>query len=373
MGNSGLPSMNTISMDVDTRTLKQSGLLKIDNTNHVVFKDPKNSSLYLQHILPFQTDQDYKAIHKAISDTKRMSRFKILKIHNAQVEDRRLTCNISTFKIYTEYFEKNLKEILDTKQVQTYFPTESRFWRLIFSISEILAFFADNNIECNMVHPRSIYYNISAETFGLIHPVFFKENNFTEALNKKQHFCSPELYYQILSRNKRFMLVEGDKSNSFSLGLIVLYIIWSVGGLDLDEIYNKEVISVGVAKIKQLIGDLRSRGFSQLFANVIMDLTSEFEHVRLAPKNLINSLAPYRAKLEADTFSEQDTLIEEYHKRTNMSENYDLNGKMSHAFGFDGADEINASQNLNSDEVVKNLKGKAQPFNNRYLAQDNSF
>lgn len=365
--------MSTIAMEVDAAALRQNALKKINGQNHVVFKDPTTGSLYLQHLLPFETDQDYKAVHRALTDIRRMTRTNILRVASVVVEDRRMTCSSSSFKIYTEYFDRNLEDIVTNRLVGEYFPFESRYWRLLFSLSDILAFFWDNGVECNMVHSRAVYYNPSSETFGLIHPVLFRENNFTEALAGSRHFCSPELYYQILSRNKRFMLMEGDKSNSFSLGVLVLWTIHAAAGFSLDEVYNKEVISVSVPRLKQLVQDLRPKGFSQLFLQVLFDLTSEFEHVRLSPKTLLTSLGPHRQRLEADNFHEQDGLLEEYHKRTNLSENYELNGKMSHAFGFDGHDSFNVSSHVNSDEVVRNLKGKAQPFSNKPLNQDASF
>lgn len=365
--------MTSIPTDIDVRDLKQTNVIKIDGKNHVVLRDSKTNSLYLQYLLPFDTDQDYRAIYKAFSDIRKMSRTNILKVRAVVVEDRRLTCSSSSFKIYTDYHEKTLDDIIQTRQIKEYFPTESRFWRLLFSVMDTLSFFNEQHIECNFVHPRSIYYNLANERFGLIHPVFFRENNFTEALAGNEHFCSPELYYQILSRNKKFMLVEGDKSNSFSLGLIVIWAIWSSGNLNLSEIYNKEVISVSIARLKQLVNDLRGRGFSSLFVQVLLDLTTEFEHVRLSPTSFMNSLGPFRQQLEADNFVEHDRLVDEYHKKTNMSENYELNGKMSHAFGFDGHEEFNVSQNMNSDDVVRNLRGKAQPFTNKQLTQDNSF
>ena len=167
--------------------------------------------------------------------------------------------------------------------------------------------------------------------------------------------------------------MEGDKSNSFALGVIVLWVIYASEGLNLEDIYNKDVISVSMGKIKQLAQDLRAKGLSQLFIQVLLDLTSEFEHVRLSPKTFMTSLGSHRQRLEADTFHGHDSLSEEYHQKTHLSENYELNGKMSHAFGFDGHDEFNHSGNLNSDDVVRNLKGKAQPFNNKHFNQDNSF
>lgn len=373
MGNSGLPSMSAIPMDVSVQDLKQTNVIKIDGKNHVVLRESKTNTLYVQYFLPFDTDQDYRATHKALSDIKKMARTNILKVRCVVVEDRRLTCSTSSFKVYTDYHEKNLDEIVRAGQVPEHFPTESRFWKFLFSLAEVLGFFAEHQIDCNFVHPRSIFYNLNNERFGLIHPVFFKENNFTEAMAGNEHFCSPELYYQILSRNRKFMLVENDKSNSFSLGLIALWVIYSGGRFDWGEVYNKEVITVGMAKIKQMTRDLKARGFSELFVQVLLDLTSEFEHVRLSPGRLVAALSPWRQQLEAETFAGHAELMDEYAKRTNMNDNYELNGKMSHAFGFDGHDDINVSQNLNSEEVVKNLKGKAQPFTNKYVNQENSF
>lgn len=368
-----MQSIKSIPYEVEFSSLKQNSIIKINGQTHIVYRENQSNNLYVQYNLPFETDVDQKATFKALTDIKKMSHTQILKVQSVLVEDRRLTCSSSSFRLFVDYHEKTLDEILRQKRVADFFGSENKFWKLMFSVFETLEKMDELKIDCNYIHPRSLYYNLASETFGIFHPIFFKENNFTEALAGNQHFCSPELYYQILSRNKKFLLVENDKSNSFSLGLIMIFIISSKVPLDLNEIYNSESISVNMSKIKELIRGFGHQKISALMCQVLMDMTSEFEHVRLSPKSFMAVFGVHRRSLESKGFVDQDKLLDEYSKFNNFSENNELNGKMSHAFGFDGHEDFNKSGHIDGEEIVRNLKGKAQPFSSKYLNEDNSF
>ena len=169
------------------------------------------------------------------------------------------------------------------------------------------------------------------------------------------------------------MVLEADKSNSFSLGLIVVFLAYANLPLDLNDIYNHEVISINMHMLKKLINDLEKQGFSTLFTHVLLDLTSEFEHIRLSPKNFMKSLGHHRNNLESDLYTEQNNLLTGYQEFNNFSENYELNGKMSHAFGFESAEDYHTQENVNSEDVVRKLKGISQPFTPQNMEMDNSF
>lgn len=362
--------MKSIPYHLQESNLKQTGIVKIDGKTHIVYRENRTNNLYLQYNLPFETDADYANLHKALLEIKRMTFTKILKVHCVNVDDRRLTCAPSSFRLFVDYHEKKLEDIVHEKRVFDFFDSENKIWKFLFSILEILEFFADNKIDCNYVHTRSIFYNPSVECFGLIHPAFFRENNFYEALAGNLHFCSPELYFQILSKNKKFMLVENDKSNTFSLALILLYSLYSPEVFKIDEIFNGELISVNTQKIKAMIKELSQKNISQLLICVLLDMTNEFEHVRISPSVFMRIFRNERLKFESTNFHNYDSFYDTYQKLNHMSGNTDLNGKMIDAFGFDENDDLNLSGHLNNDEIVNNLKKKAQPFSNKQMIHD---
>lgn len=373
MGNSQQPSISSIPFQVDFDSLKQNNTLKINGKTHIVYRESKTNNLYVQYNIPFETDSDYRLAHKALVEIKKFSHTNILKVACVLVDDRRLRCSPSSFRLFTEYHDKTLHEIIQQKKQNEYFESEHKIWKLLFSTMEILHAFFENKIDFNFVHTQSVYYNAPRDNFGLIHPFFFTENNFTEALIGNEHFCSPELYYQILSKNKKFLLVENDKSNSFSLGLLVIYLLHSSQKLKMDELYNINTISVNMSKIRQLINSLFKMNFSKLLVQVLIDMTNEFEHVRLSPQKFLNWLGTQRVILENAKCDQHELILSDYMKCNNLAENYELNGKMSHAFGFDGENGFQDTSHVNNEDLVNNLKQKSNPFNNKYLAQDQSF
>ena len=314
MGNSSLQSIKTIPFQLQESSLKQTGIIKLDGKTHIIYRENRTKSLYLQYNLPFENDVDLKNLHKTLLELKKMSLTKILRVHCVNVEDRRISCSSSNFKLYVDYHEKTLEDILEENRTATFFDAEHKIWCFLFSMMEILSHFFEHKIDCNFVHTRSIFYNPSIEGFGMIHPAFFKDNNFTEALAGNLHFCSPELYHQILSKNRKFLIAETDKSNSFSLGLILLKALYSHDPTQFEDIYDKELISVNSNKIKSLVQFLPKRGFSQLLMRILLDMTREFEHVRLSPTNFMKVLKDHRLNLETNTFNDHDELLPIFEK-----------------------------------------------------------
>ena len=94
----------------------------------------------------------------------------------------------------------------------------------IISMTNVIRIFEANSFCDASINPKSLFYVGKKKTFCLMHSDFLNCNNLSLAKAGRTHFCSPELFKQISSNKKGF---QGDhgKSNIFSLGLMILFLL----------------------------------------------------------------------------------------------------------------------------------------------------
>ncbi len=110
------------------------------------------------------------------------------------------------------------------------------------------------NIKCGFIHTKSSFYDKNEETFGLIHASLFEENNFFECKADKLHFCSPELFNQLLSKDNNYTIVDESKSDIFSLGMLILFIINQYNkDFKMSNIYDRENAIIEIREINLLL------------------------------------------------------------------------------------------------------------------------
>jgi hypothetical protein len=339
-----------------------------------ILQNPKTDMLYIEKNVAFDSDESLEALKRSLEDLRKANGVGYLEVQAAEIHDRRMFCSPSYAKLVVDYFEKTLEDVIRMKKVQDFFYTEGKVWKFLFRMVDLMNFNQANKIESHFIHPRTIFYDKAREKWGLIHHGFFQESNYTEALAGNIHFCSPELFFQILSQNKKFLIVDSDRSNMFSLGLVALYLIYSLEeGLDFDKIYNRSTVSVDGFQIHLYVEDLASRRFSGLLVRVLEDMLQEYEHKRLSSSKFSELLDKHRMSLETDNFKGYDIVFDEYCNVKGSNDNLSINNKMTYAFGNDRRDNLNISENFLNDETMNNLKSKTVPFNARFMEEENSF
>jgi len=374
MGNLLNPAIATEGYGMSVDELRPVNAIKSSLGNLRILQNSKTNLTFVEKNIPFDNDQTLHGIKKCLEDLRKAQSVNYLQVRAVEVQDRRMVCSSSSVKIIVDYFEKTLEDVINAGKTEDFFYSEAKSWKLLFSLVQVLRFNLRNKIEGHFIHPRSIFYDKRRECWGLIHHGFFQENNFTEALAGNKHFCSPELYYQILSPNKKFLLVDSDRSNMFSLGLVILYMIYSLEeGLPFEDIYQKEQVSVDTFKIHLSVEELLNRGFSNLFVRILEDMLQDHEHKRLSSEKFISLLENYQISLETDNFKGQDQIYEEYCSLKGSNDNISIHNKFDDVFGEDAKDHVNISENFLNDDTMNNLKGKTVPFNNRFTNRQDSF
>lgn len=371
MLNPGIPTEG-YGMSVDE--LNPVNAIKSSFGNLRILQNSKTNMVFVEKNIPFDNDQTLNDIKKCLEDLRKAQNVNYLQVRTVEVHDRRLVCSTSSVKVVVDYFEKTLEDVVNAGKTEDFFYSEAKSWKLLFSLVQVLNFNQRNKIDGHFIHPRAIFYDKRKERWGLIHHAFFQENNFTEALAGNKHFCSPELYYQILSPNKKFLLVDSDRSNMFSLGLVVLYMIYSLEeGLAFEEIYQKEQVTVDALKIHLSVEELLNRGFSNLFVRILEDMLQDHEHKRLSSEKFISLMENYQMSLETDNFKGHDQIHDEYCNLKGSNDNISIHNKLDYVFGQDPKDQVNISENFLNDDTMNNLKGKTVPFNSRFANREDSF
>ena len=374
MGNTTTSKIDPQSYPVSFAELKPVNVLKTAAGTLRVYQSSANNKLFVEKNLAFDNDEGLAAIARCLEQLRQAEGLAYLQVRAVDVQDRRMFCSASSARLALDYFEKTLEDVLRAGAAHEFFGSEAAAWRLLFALVGVLAFNKERGIAGHFVHPRAVFYDRSRERWGLIHPGFFAENNFSEAVAGNAHFCSPELFFQILSANKRFLIVEPDKSDVFSLGLLTLHLLHCLGDpLDLSRLYNRATISVDAHQLNALTQQLEDRGFSALLVRVLLDMTQEFEHARLSPRAFLALLRPYQEDLEAESFRGHGQLFGLYQGGKGSQDNLSFNNKMSHAFGAERRDEANISENFLDEDTLNNLKGKAVPFNPNFMEDEDSF
>ena len=374
MGNTDSQKINTLPYPLTFAELRPVNVLKTAAGTLRVYQSNKTNKLFVEKSLAFDNSETYAGIAKCLEDLRQAENVAYLKVRAVEVQDRRMYCSSSSVKLVLDYFDKTLEDVLKAQKTPEFFKSEAAAWRLLFSLVGVLNFNQSHKIESHFVHPRAVYYDRAKENWGLLHPSLFTENNFSEALAGNLHFCSPELYLQIFSQNKRFLIVEVEKSNMFSLAVMVVYTLFSLGGeLDMARIYNRQSISVDGAQLRASVEELENHGYSALLVAVLLDMLQEFEHLRLSPRRFLDLLTHCQEDLEAESFRGHTQAFGLYNSSRGSQDNLSFNNKMSHAFGAERRDHsAHISENFLDEDTIHNLRNKTTPFNPNFMEEDDS-
>ena len=371
MGNLGSSGTKELRYPFERNDFKGLNFIKNNFGDVRIVQNLKNSKIYIEKSLSFDSDQRLKEICQGLSDINKADKVNYMKVHAVLISDRRMLCSISNAIIICDYFEQTLEDMIIRRRNISTFSQEASIWKLLFDIIEVLQYNAINNIQNNFIHPRAIIYNKEIDGWCLIHHAFFTENNYTEAVSGSNNYCSPELYCQTMSKNQNFYLLENDKSNMFSLAVLVLQLLY----LDDDTFqhcfaYNRQTIRVDVYYLHKFVEELKSRGCSKLISRILNDMIQELEHLRISPRKFINLLGGYKAKLTSSKFDEHNRILKQYIDAKSKHDDLSFQEKMSYAYEDHNDADYHISEQFLQDDTLDNLKQKAVPFDPNFMEQD---
>lgn len=335
--------------------------------NLVIMKD-KKKNLYIEKQIFYDSQESLFKIRKALLTIQGSRKINYLRAYSVSHNSQKFFCTVSNIKIIFDFFEDTLEDILRKKEryerkqgfdmsnlgnfeEKNNFDSDNnrnfvkknngrdfnnnfrnktdithdnkkflknelnfefkeyRIWRLIFSICKILRFNKLHKIENNFIHPKSIFYSKKSDNFGLIHSSYFKTNNFILAISQKSHFSSPELFCQILSKDRTFVLQNENKSNIFSLGLIILKTLTNYKNA---EIFDINLLQINIQKLHKICENLQKKKFSRLLIRVINDMIQELEHIRITPTKFLKILENFEKNLEEEGFKGYEEVLKRY-------------------------------------------------------------
>ena len=330
--------------------------------NLKVVQNKKTLKIYKEKSINFDSTEKFENLKKSLSEIKKDENNFYLKIHSLKINDNRLYCSSSNFNIIFDFFEKTLQDsILENFSD---FSQEYKIWRFIFDMTKILKFNKDNKIENNFIHPEAIFFSGQHQKWNLIHSQFFNCDNFTKAICQKTHFSSPELFCQIKSKSKTFKIQKKDKSNIFSLGLIILKSIF-LEDLKIEKIFLKKNLNLDINEIQKNVNSLENKGYSLLLISVLKDFLNELENLRISPDLFLKSLGFFEKKLISKNFQESEKIFENYQNFKSKKDNLSFEEGVNEGFERD----LSIDEKFLLEESGEFLDG----FGNRDLGKDEFF
>ena len=386
MGNSQSES------ELEVFKLKYSSLKPISNIkngfgNLLILEDTKKNK-YIEKQIFYDSEKNLLKIRKALIQIENSKKINYLKAFSIFHNSQKYFCTVSNIKIVFEYFENTLQDILkkrnlvNTKKInsnknnfylknlknENYEFKEYQIWRLIFSICKILRFNKLHKIKNNFIHLKSIYYRKKKNDFGLIHSSYFKENNFILAISHKTHFCSPELFCQILSKDHTFFLQNENKSNIFSLGIIILKLLTNFKN---EEIYDLNLLQIKINFLHQITNDLENKNFSKILIRVINDMIQDLEHIRITPSKLLKILENHENDLKNENFKNYDMVLNNYINFKAKQDDLSLEFKLEEIYADpENGEKGHYLQNQMQPGLYNDLNQKTVPFEYNFMDSD---
>jgi hypothetical protein len=253
--------------------------------------------------------------------------------HAVELHDKRLICSPSSFVVVLDHFELNLEDVIRSNNMSQFFAYESQIWSMLFDLATVIQFSSQKKIRGHFMHPRSICWVEKTKRWGFLHPAFFPEHsNYSEAMAANLHFCSPELFAQVFSGRRNFHVSDQDRSDMFSLGLIVLFILcFDSGEIDLANVYIRSQCIVDGLYLQRVINGLEKLNVSDLLMRVLSEMLNEIEHLRMSSSGFFDLLQKHQTDLENPNFRDHDKIFDNYMemKSSNimLSMNKDMIGK----------------------------------------------
>lgn len=152
-----------------------------------------------------------------------------------------MLCSPTQITLVTENFEQNLQEVLSQGVPGLKPNSESEVWSFLFDIAEAIKFLSNVMMDHFFLHTMTIFRDQQTKKWKVIPSLFYSKNNFSMAQVSEEHFASPEMYRQIKSGEKCF-IDDVDKSSVYSLGLILLKIIYQEN-FDTRQAYSLKTLT----------------------------------------------------------------------------------------------------------------------------------
>jgi hypothetical protein len=343
-------------------TLKYGKMIKNGFGKLMIVEDPEKN-LNVEKQIYYESKEAFLKIKNAMKHSL-FSDLNYLEPYSANHINQKFFCTVSNIKVVFQFFELTLEDIIQ-KNIQIL--EEYHIWRIIFSITKILRYNDLHKIENNFIHTRSIFYDKVIDDFGLIHCDFFKENNFILAFTSQPHFCSPELFCQILSKKNQFFLQEQNKSNMFSLGLVLLKFLYK-NEYQHDKIYDESLLQINNFYLHELTAKLAERGFSKLLIRVIDDMIQELEHIRISPSKFLKVLDVFESKLKNRDFKNYHECLSHYISVKSRQDDLSLEFKLEEIYSDPVRGEKNHFLQTNLEpNLFDTLNEKTVPFNYNFI------
>lgn len=296
---------------------QHSKIIKCSIGDLQVVKEPNQGQMFVVMPIYYDTDYVFKRLVRALDDIEKSQAAgpdRYIKVVAADISDRRLICSASSFTVVLNFFQLNLEDVIRAGYFDYYFPDESRVWALMFSLVKTIHLNSQFKVEGNFFHPRSICWLEDIQSWSLLHPAFFPEmNNYSEAVANNFHFASPELFAQASSGRRRFTLHDQNRSDMFSVGLIVLYLLYKGNAeFDFDRVFNRSQFIVDGLYLQRLVNDLEKRNISELMIRIVGDMIQELEHLRIDSNHFLSVLERDQENLENENFRDHEKILENF-------------------------------------------------------------
>lgn len=312
-------SSETISQryDLKIEQFRPTVVLKSSLGHLQAVQNPQSHESFILKAISFDNDETFESLKRALEDLDRAQKEGqpcYLYVHGAEVSDKRLICSASTFMIVLDYFQMNLEDSIHANYLDYFFGHESRIWEFLFGLVRLIRFNDKNKIQGHFFHPRSICWIEQRQVWGLIHPAFFPDqNNYTEAMAGNLHFCSPEAFSQASSGHRQLYIADQDRSDMFSVGLMILYILYKAGpDFDMNKVYNRMQWAVDGLYLQRMVNSLDQMNVSDLLMRVIGDMVQELEHLRMSSTAFLDFLENQQQNLENENFQAHDKILDNY-------------------------------------------------------------
>jgi hypothetical protein len=317
MGNS--TSTEAISERYSYRVgqLEPIKVLKSSLGNIQLVKESKSEQQFIIFPVYYDTDRVLKNLIQSLEDVIMSQKQGVngyVQVQAAEVTDKKLLCSTSSFIVALDYFKMNLDDVIRANNIGYFFESESKVWCFIFTMVNILQYNSKNNVLGHFFHPRSICWLENSQSWGLIHPALFPDtSNYVEAMANKLHFCSPELYSKVSTSRNSFNIADQDRSDMFSIGLIVIYFLSKERQSSIMEsIYKQNQYSVDGLTLQRLVNSLEKQNYSDLLIRVLGEMVQELEHLRISSNTFIDAFEKHRENLENENFRSHKKILDNY-------------------------------------------------------------
>lgn len=307
------PTESTKSIEQMTATGK---IIKTAIGDFLELKSQESNEFFLKKTIIFEGTKNSESIKKGVKDLELANTMEpnlnLVWVYSAQFFENKLYCASSNASFVFHHFQSTLDDLISGNKIKQYFTSEADYWKLLFSIAKVIRFFNRNGFKGNFIHTKSLCFTSSNSEFSLMHPSFTNNSNLILAKAGSMHFCSPELFKSLQISNSNYDFDVG-KSDLFSLGLIVIYLIsLKSTKIDMDKLFNRLSGNFDGMYFEKVISEMKKTRVSSLLIRVLIDITNEFDHLRLSPGSFLDFFKGCEGVLITPAFNGHEAVLDNY-------------------------------------------------------------